>query len=527
MTSATSEITTKGLNTLVHDVEKLSLYNPAHSENGSLEALRAVERQLGETEVSYFLPSRESGVNDMYLHLGCLAQPNHIDRDRIRLAWTIMRLRHPLLGSKVIMNDYNDIRFRYETPLSPDAALTIADQNLEFRSQTKDALIDSYLNGRRTLSNERLSYLVVAFTKTQEDVEHNFDFLICATHFLGDGMALHQFANDFFGLLGGSIDEAGLRQKLEAEWKDYCASEMPLPSSLEDRLPLNLSSKFRQAAAQVDFQLSQKRDIGGHAFPKQSKGERHTVVPTVSYDSVKTKKILSTCKTHGVSISAALFAICNVAWSRVQSKNRHLPIMMYSALNLRPNLRAEKRLHDSYWFIAIGYFNIILPSFLPIKGDLPSIFWHRARSAKVQSASAAKHSMAVSRCFETAKLRGARARLWAKEDDDKAAGIVPPPKPVCADSKTPQKPKVPSTALMGLSLLGNLDGIYKHVNFPSIKMHTLTTGSRQRSGGMLLFGYTFAGKLWVSFGYDENGIEEATVKCFWDGVANAIDEFLA
>ena len=27
-----------------------------------------VERKLGDTELSYFLPSRESGVNDMYVH---------------------------------------------------------------------------------------------------------------------------------------------------------------------------------------------------------------------------------------------------------------------------------------------------------------------------------------------------------------------------------------------------------------------------------------------------------------------------
>ena len=68
---------------------------------------------------------------------------------------------------------------------------------------------------------------------------------------------------------------------------------------------------------------------------------------------------------------------------------------------------------------------------------------------------------------------------------------------------------------MGLSLLGNLDGIYKHANFPSIRMHTLTTGSRQRNGAMLLFGYTFAGKLWISLGYDENGFADDVVDRFW------------
>lgn len=44
------------------------------------------------------------------------------------------------------------------------------------------------------------------------------------------------------------------------------------------------------------------------------KAERHTIVPTVSFDEQRTKAILKACKAHGVSISTALFAICNLAW---------------------------------------------------------------------------------------------------------------------------------------------------------------------------------------------------------------------
>jgi len=92
-----------------------------------------------------------------YLHLGCLASESLVDRTRVSLAWTIMRLRHPLLASKVIMNDYHDIRFTcvksslpvsmvrcdrrrcsYDAPLSPNEAVSLADQSLEYRKQTKD-----------------------------------------------------------------------------------------------------------------------------------------------------------------------------------------------------------------------------------------------------------------------------------------------------------------------------------------------------------------------------------------------------
>jgi len=196
---------------------------------------------------------------------------------------------------------------------------------------------------------------------------------------------------------------------------------------------------------------------------------------------------------------------------------------MYSALNLRPYMAKNP---TSYWFLAVGYFNIVLPAFLPRTISDAQTFWHRARISKEQSARAAKNSMAVYRTREMSKRRGAQARVWGKEDDQKADGTWVPVSPPQVIPAAPLPPKVPSSALIGLSLLGNLDGIYKHHDFKSIKMHTLTTGSRQRNGGMLLFGYTFVGKLWLSLGYDEEGFEKETVGKFWDGLQAAVDEFM-
>jgi len=200
--------------------------------------------------------------------------------------------------------------------------------------------------------------------------------------------------------------------------------------------------------------------------------------------------------------------------------------MMYSALNLRSVLTASKAFNDSYWYLAIGYFNVVLPTFIPKSGsdkDVEQIFWHRARAAKNQSTRAAKSPMLVSRSAEMARERGERARCWAREDDEKERGTWKAPPPPPASNHVASKP--PSAALIGLSLLGNLDGIYKHSTFPKVQLHTLTTGSRQRAGGMLLFGYTFAGKLWISLGYDEAGFDH-TVDRFWENVLTAVDTLL-
>lgn len=115
-------------------------------------------------------------------------------------------------------------------------------------------LIDSYLNGPRTLSNERLSYLIVSHTPTLDaqlptppstpristevsaelsahltsnDRVFNHELLICASHFIGDGMALHQFANDFFGLLGGGFSQEELDQLVVDEWKQRWSQGLP------------------------------------------------------------------------------------------------------------------------------------------------------------------------------------------------------------------------------------------------------------------------------------------------------------
>ena len=93
-------------------------------------------------------------------------------------------------------------------------------------------LLDSYLNGPRTLSNERLSFLVVSQDPTHEggsneglqdnrSTNGNYDILICATHFLGDGMAVHTFANDFFNLLCNN-NEVQLHDLLQKEWILRC-----------------------------------------------------------------------------------------------------------------------------------------------------------------------------------------------------------------------------------------------------------------------------------------------------------------
>jgi len=58
------------------------------------------------------------------------------------------------------------------------------------------------------------------FSETRDaEAQFDFDLLICAAHFIGDGMALHQFANDFFSILGSEKSQQDLEQQLIDEWQ--------------------------------------------------------------------------------------------------------------------------------------------------------------------------------------------------------------------------------------------------------------------------------------------------------------------
>lgn len=179
---------------------------------------------------------------------------------------------------------------------------------------------------------------------------------------------------------------------------------------------------------------------------------------------------------------------------------------MYTAINLRPHL--SKSASPTYWYLALTYFNIVLPAFLPTSS---AVFWHRARLVKSQTQYAVHSPFLVSRSLQMASTRASRAR-----------GLPQPLAPVEAIV-----PSAPSAALLGLSLIGNLDRTYTRVSYPpSVQLHSVTTASRLKPGGMLLLEHTFGDKLWLHLCWDEMGFEEGQVEQFWEGLKSAVEEFL-
>ncbi|TFK56650.1 hypothetical protein OE88DRAFT_1730120 [Heliocybe sulcata] len=507
-----------------------------------------LERKFGDSELAFYLPSRQMGVNDMYLAFEFRAVERVMRRSRVRVAWALLRLRHPLLASMVEMHSYHDVRFVYDAPKSPDEVLLDANTALDYCALTKEDLADRYVNGPRTLSDSRLSYLTISqprvgpsslptpplspacySTPSYEDLptEELYDYTIfmCAAHFIGDGMSLLDLCKTLFDILGSDKTTCQLEGQLRDEWHvkfvETTSLSHVLPVAAEGRLP-TLQGKFRRAAAKVDFWRDQQKNIGGQAFPRWQSRTRQIGIRSVSFDVEKTAKILKKCKKERMSVSLVVFALCNMAWARSQPDNKHLPMMMYSALSLRPYLKPSYPL-SSDLFLAVGYFNIVLPSFIPKDSNEAKLFWHRARSARDQCVRTAKSRMLPYRSREMAHKRAEQARAWAVVDDTKADS---PAKPKEQPTVLADVPKTPSATLLGISLLGNLNSFCDHAKAPLFEVVGMLPGVRQRAGGMLMFSYTFAHKLYIVVNWDELGYDRDVFDEFWDGVVGGVDEFL-
>ncbi|KAH7867983.1 uncharacterized protein C8R40DRAFT_1063084 [Lentinula edodes] len=494
-------------------------------------------RLLGESEYAYYVPASRDGLNDMFLHSSFTVKSKEtvMDPSRIAVCWAITRSHHPLLMAKVI-RDRNSQTSEDEPFSPPEDAVKEATESLVFNTLSKDELISNYLNGSRTLSDERMSYLVISTSSDLEPSANNdegkYDLLMCAPHFIGDGASLHQCTHELMTLLSSPQTTHDLAQSLIRPPNWVLLVDL-LPPALESRLPV-LSSRIGKATAKVNYLQTLHREIGGHTLRRQQREPKKTVMVEKSFSEEDTVKILAKCKQSGVTINHALFALCNVAWghSNLDFRAVESPIMMYTALNLRPYLT----LHPSstYWFLALTYFNVVLPSFVP--GTIAA-FWNRARSVKAQTRKVVQSPFLPSRAMTGARTRAAKAKgilstvstSNVASATDTAESLPASINDVQAASGSIKLPPAPSAALFGLSLIGNLDNIYTQSASYSRKHISPTSASaspRQKPGGLLLLEHTFAKKLWLHLCWDVNGFEIGHIERFWECLEDAVEELL-
>lgn len=197
----------------------------------------------------------------------------------------------------------------------------MTDASRRFRYAHAD-VVDNYLNGPRTLNDASLSTLVFvgpAFmtppsSPGRKAPDTKYEFMLCAAHFIGDGMALHTFMNEFYTLLGSNLDVSDLEHMIDQQLDTI----VPLPQGMEERFT---TGGLQDVAGRVALEQAENKLVGGQAFPTVRGRPRRTVVPTFAYTADETKRILSRCKANGVTIAHVVFALCNIAWSRVNGSS--------------------------------------------------------------------------------------------------------------------------------------------------------------------------------------------------------------
>ncbi|KAJ7204820.1 hypothetical protein GGX14DRAFT_523028 [Mycena pura] len=465
-------------------------------------------RPLGDSEYALFSASQSAArVGDMFLHMA-LRAPRHCFRpERVRIAWSLIRTKNPLLMSKVLAHsDPANARFSFTPPLTLEELLQEAAAALRFSHETKQELITAYMDGPGVLSNDFLSCLVVSEPENSPDKDaSDYDIFMCAPHFIGDGTALHQSTHELICLVTSNKTDGDLLEDLEIvqNWGDM------LPLSVEARLSIP-SSSLGRAACKVNYLQNLSREIGGHAFSRIQRGPKHTVLEECELSETQTAIILTNCKTNGVTVNHALTALCNIAWARCTSQPLELPVMLYTAVNLRPHLALQPS--PTHWFLALAYFTMSFPAFAPTER---AGVWHRARLAKAQMQRAVRSPLLPARALLSASARARRA-------PSSPSAFVPPP----ASPSLPARPAA-SAALLGISLIGDLDRTYARAAYgPGVHLRSVATASRLKPGGLLLLAHSFGARLVLQLCWDSMGFAEGEVERFWAALTGMVTELL-
>ncbi|KIJ46118.1 hypothetical protein M422DRAFT_29494 [Sphaerobolus stellatus SS14] len=492
-----------------------------------------LERLLGDSERA-FVRGSNGGVGDMFLHLDFIVgKEEMMDRERVYLAWGMLRVLHPLLMCAVEVegNDFDNAKFSFKVPRTLQDLIANANSALSYETHSREELIDRHMNGPRThISNAHLSHLTISSS------EAKYHIVMTGPHFTGDGTSLHQSTHDLLAILSSGKSNTDIKAELEALFTNASPSwSTLLPLPVEARLPLP-TSRFARAATKVNFLQSRQREVGDHTLPRlpaDPSRPLHTKFVEHTFTEEQSKDVLKKCKQHGVSINNMLIAICGASWSKLKEKERVaknaernlLPLMLYTAINLRPFLTPPSSVPTSipptYWFLPLTYYTLSLPSYPPSSDTI----WHRARLAKSQT------SRAVKSPFLTGRARIMAAQRNGSDIPSSSPFALAKNATLPEHSRSFSEP-TPSKALLGVSLIGNLDNTYVRSEYSAassaqgyaVTLHSVTTASKLKPGGLLLLAHTFGGRLWVQLFWDVNGFQEGVIESWWDGVVAGIGE---
>jgi hypothetical protein len=492
-------------------------------------------------------------------------------RKRIVLAWTLLRLEHVLLKSRITVSETRGKCFTVDVPPSIDAAIQEVENNVVwFEDHGFDASLDEQdlhhhaLNVSRIVEpTECLSKLHVLPLKRLADGTWELSFLIVIAHQISDGLSAYNWFSHFIRILNTPLHtiEEDIEKAIHAE-----KIRGKLPPAQEDLYPKVSGNRARQRwfwaimrvmrhvkrSMEPTFEnplRREKRLEGAIELPEtygkvfDYSAEKRPPMScghvAASLSPAASARLISICRDINVSIGAGCFALAGLSMMSIHesrypgSTSTSQPAFGASfPLNPRAFFDTQPQPDSCMLAFSEGIIMPFLPSTLPVEGRFRLVAKHANRELRVyqkrlkdKSAGLGgfdKHSPA--RLLATGYLAQIE-RVDAKLPEERRSGFTP---------QGGLKPNMGQYgATCGVSSVGSLKAFFRPGEYDLKNMdgkdfvadyRGLKMGVRARDNEFLVGSSTDA-KGCVGFGvsYDESAISQEAAQKWAETISELLE----
>jgi hypothetical protein len=493
-------------------------------------------------------------------------------RRRIALAWTSLRLQHPLLLARVEDDQETGRRsFAVDVPTSRDSAIQDVEKSIVWVEESYKEVNDKELyhhayNVTRIIKpTECLSKLYVLPLRQLTDGTYELRFLIVIAHQISDGLSAYSWFSHFIRILN---------QPCQDILADIESSRTPekiktvLPAAQEDLYPPIAGNKARQRWFWALIRVLRHVKKGGlpptftnplrrekrleEPIPLEPKFNKifdysHSTRPPMSCGHVSASlspaascRLISLCRSASVSIGAGCFALAGLAMMSIHEKRssstEHPPFTASFPLNPRAFFVNPPPPDSCMLAFSEGIVMPFLSSDLPVEGRFKLVAKHANRELRVyQKRLKGKGKTGTAGILDKSSPGRLLATGYVAQIERVEAKL--PPSRRSPSFQNPQGSLAPSTAgfgaTCGVSSIGPLAAFFKRGTYDvqnlgekdfAADFRDVKIGVRARDNEFLIGSSTSADGI-VGFGvsYDLNAISAEAAEMWKETIEGLLE----
>ncbi|KAG9188770.1 hypothetical protein G6011_07475 [Alternaria panax] len=468
----------------------------------SADGKQLFKRPLGLVETSFDSDGTYYGGRADMTALYTLATQHELStaelRRRIALAWTSLRLQHPLLMARVIDNQETGTRnFAVDVPVSQESAIQEVEKSIVWVEEAYDEIDDEELyhhayNVTRIIEPTKcLSKFHVLPLRKSPDGTYELRLLIVIAHQISDGLSAYNWFSHFLRIINQPS------QDILAEIESVRTPERIkaiLPAAQEDLYPPIAGNKARQLWFWALIRVLRHVKKGGlpPTFTNPLRREKRLEEPlplepkfdkifdyssstrppmscghvSASLSAAASARLISLCRSAKVSIGAGCFALAGLAMMAIHEKRSpstpHPPFTASFPLNPRAFFVNPAPADSCMLAFSEGIIMPFLSSDLPVEGRFKLVAKHANRELRVYQ-KRLKGKTGTSGILDKSSPGRLLATGYVTQIERVEAKL--PPSRRSASTQNPQGSLAPSTAgfgaTCGVSSLGPLAAFFK------------------------------------------------------------------